>query len=972
LRRVTIVIAVAALAASLVSLVAPNAIAAGTPLPSDATLLVQGHGWGHGRGMGQWGAYGMAKEGSTYTQILNHYYSGVTWATRPVENILVLLSQASAVTMTADDPFTVSWSDGTVVTHSDSTYPYIRARYSSSAYRVEKSANYNGPWTLVASGSRWVVFTRGSKLLQLVTGTGATRYYRGSMIARYASTGLMMAIEDVAMDEYLYGVVPREEPSTWPAEALKAQAVAARTYAAYKKDYQRSKGYAYDICATTNCQAYLGYGSKASPTSTRVDLERESTNAAVDATTRKVLTYGGKAILAEYSSSTGGYTAPGNVAYQKAVPDPGDAYSPHHDWRASINVSDFEAKWPALGHLVDVVVTKRNGYGDWGGRVLEMNLVGTSSTVTMSGYDFMHAFDSKGVEGNWFRVLIWRGVLDSSPTAVSVVAGDTASLVVKVRNTGNTGWPIGGSVRIGTTAPSPFYDSSWISSTRAASVYRNLTDPGQAVGTNDVAEFRIPISATGVAPGSYTQTFKMFADGYSAMALTFSVPIQVLTGWIEEAPNLLANASFEGGLGPWSGSGTTGSDLPVSTTFREGEDSFRFVGGGTKSIFQTVRFAGGTGRRFLLGGWSRADGSSSSGGAIQLDATLAYADGTTSVLTVPFSRASHPWGYAESTITASATKPLSYVTVRARYSSQTGTGYFDAIRLLETPVANPSFELGLAGWSRSGFAEGDGYTGGAARDGIRSLVMNAGTQALTQTAALAGRHSDHFVLSVWNKADAPSAGASIRAVVNFINTDGTRNAEVLTFPATTHDWTYAERVVSAPKDFSKATVGLAYDGTAGSAWFDGLRLARTWTVNPSFESDLANWTPTGFSSDDGVVTSYHRDGAKGLLMLGSGKLNVVQSLSVNGGAGGRFLISGWSRTSGTSSSGGAIGLLAGFRNTDGTTSWVTIEMSKTGHQFAYTEELVTAPKNYTRIDVYAVFYDQTGWGVFDGVRIARA
>jgi len=392
LRRIASVVLAALAATSIAVVAAPSALASATTLPPDATLVVPGHGWGHGRGMGQWGAYGMAKSGSTYGQILTHFYSNVSWATRPVESILVIVSEASAVTMTADDPFTVSWNGGAQITKSTATYPYIRARYSSGSYRVEKSAKFNGPWTLVASGSRWVVFTRGAKLLQLVTGTGGSRYYRGSMIARYASTGRMMAIEDVALDEYLYGVVPREEPSSWPAEALKAQAVAARTYAVYKKDYQRSKGYAYDICATTNCQAYLGYASKSSPTGTRTDLERASTNAAVDATTRKVLYYGGKPILAEYSSSTGGYSADGNVPYQKAVPDPGDEVSPHHDWRAEIRVSDIENRWPSIGHLVDVVVTKRNGYGDWGGRVLEMKLVGTSATQTISGYDLRSAF----------------------------------------------------------------------------------------------------------------------------------------------------------------------------------------------------------------------------------------------------------------------------------------------------------------------------------------------------------------------------------------------------------------------------------------------------------------------------------------------------------------------------------------------------------------------------------------------------
>lgn len=974
MRRLSFVIAASLIISSL-SFVATTASAAAQPLPSDATLVVPGHGWGHGRGMGQWGAYGMAKDGSTYTQILTHYYSGVSWATRPAgENILVFVSQASAVTMTADDAFTASWSNGTKIATSDSAFPYMRARYSSSHYRVEKSANYNGPWTLVATGTTWVRFTRGARLLQLVTGTGATRYYRGSMIARYASTGKMMAIEDVVLDEYVYGVVPREEPSSWPAEALKAQAVAARTYAVYKKDYQRSKGYAYDICATTSCQAYLGYGSKASPSATRVDLERSSTNSAVDATARKVLTYGGKAILAEYSSSTGGYTAPGTVAYQKAVPDPGDDASPHHDWTGHIHVSDIVKRWPALGALTDIVVTKRNGYGDWGGRVLSMNLVGTSSTVTISGYDFMNAFDSKGVQGNWFRVLYWNAALDATPPPVSVIAGDTATLLVHVRNTGNTGWSLGGPVRLGTTTASPFATSGWISSTRAASVARNVSVSGAStVAPGQVGEFRIPIGSGGLNPGSYSQTFKAFADGYSSMALSFAVSIQVLPGWTDEAPNLLSNGSFEQGLGPWTGSHLSSSDGRSTAAFREGDTSFRFLGStASKSIAQTVHFAGGKGRRFVLGGWSRADSSSPSGGAIALTATASYTDGSTSAATVAFSRTSHAWTYEERAFQTSTSKTVRSIAVRVVYANQKGTGYFDAVRLLESAVANPSFEDGLHGWSGSGLGAGDGTVGNVARDGVRSLVLTAGSKVVSQNAPLAGKRSDHFVLSAWNKAVTPSSDASIRAFVTFIATDGSRTSQTLNFPSAAHDWTYAEQVVSAPKDYRSIAVALGYAASGGTTYFDAVRLSKTWTLNPSFESGLAKWTPQGFSNGDGIVTTSVRDAANALELIGSGKQNVSQVLSVGGGAGGRFLVSAFNRASATRSSGGPIELIVGFRNTDHTTSWTTIAFPRGAHPYSYLEALVTAPKRYSRIDVYAAFYDQSGWTTFDDVRLSRA
>ncbi|MCI0637024.1 MAG: hypothetical protein L0206_24375, partial [Actinobacteria bacterium] len=457
------------------------------------------------------------------------------------------------------------------------------------------------------------------------------------------------------------------------AEALKAQATAARTYAVYKKDYARSKGYPFDICATTSCQAYLGYASKPSPTGTRTNLEHTSTNSAVTATTRKTLYYGGKPILAEYSSSTGGHTAPGNVAYQKAVADPGDSVSPHHDWTARIRVADVEKKW-AIGRLVDVIVTKRNGYGEWGGRVLEMKLVGTSATKTISGHDWRSAFAwptrDEGVRSSWFRVLYWRGELAATPSAVSLTAGDTGTLVVQIRNTGTTYWPVGGSVRLATSSASPFANSSWISSTRPASVYRNVTSGGSSVGPGHVAEFRVPISSSGVAPGSYTETFFLIADGYTTMTPRFSVPIQILPGWRDNVLNMVENASFESGLRPWAGSGLSSGDGRTTAAHREGSAALGLAGGGSKSVAQTLRFAGGKARRFTLGGWSRADGSRSSGGPIDLTATLVYSDDSTATATLAFSRASHAWTYREMFFSSNSFKVLERVVVRARYANQ--------------------------------------------------------------------------------------------------------------------------------------------------------------------------------------------------------------------------------------------------------------------------------------------------------------
>ena len=359
--------------------------------------------------MGQYGARGMASAGRTFTEIVKHYYSGITLTTRSVEDIRVLVEESADVIMTSQAPFTASWAAGGMIFTTDATWKFVRVRISGSTYSIDRAASSGGPWTGVSSGTSYVVFSPGSARLELVFDSGKVRLYDGQMIARVGGADAKMrAINQLLLEDYLKGVVPREMPASWPAEALKAQSVAARSYSVHKKNSARANGTMFDICATTSCQVYGGAGWRSSPGATFNNDQNSATNAAIAATARQVAVYGSSPILAEYSSSTGGYTAPGSVAYEKAVPDPGDAGSPHHNWTASVRVSEIEARWPSIGRLVAVQVTKRNGYGDWGGRVTELRLTGTSANVTMSGHAFRGAFAwpdrSSGVRSDWFNV----------------------------------------------------------------------------------------------------------------------------------------------------------------------------------------------------------------------------------------------------------------------------------------------------------------------------------------------------------------------------------------------------------------------------------------------------------------------------------------------------------------------------------------------------------------------------------------
>src|SRR5207302_989148 len=95
--------------------------AAGVPLPENATIVLPGHGWGHGRGMGQWGAKGMADAGATWQAIVGHYYAGITVGWRAPETIRVLLETSTDSVFTSDAPFKISWGTGTLIATSDAT-----------------------------------------------------------------------------------------------------------------------------------------------------------------------------------------------------------------------------------------------------------------------------------------------------------------------------------------------------------------------------------------------------------------------------------------------------------------------------------------------------------------------------------------------------------------------------------------------------------------------------------------------------------------------------------------------------------------------------------------------------------------------------------------------------------------------------------------------------------------------------------
>jgi SpoIID/LytB domain protein len=381
------------------------------PFPN---VSLVGHGWGHGRGMGQYGAYGYALAGQPYPWILDHYYGGTSLGSKdPTTPISVHLSRwdgADTIAWMTNAHLVVTWAGGGVT----GLQSAVRVRHNQGgSLTVFTGPGCGGPWTLAPTGTnltgtdvtiapQTTQTETIQEMVQFCPPDGTRHWYRGSIVAK---TGSGQTWNVPALDQYVRGVVPRESPASWGTsggqEALRAQAVAARSYGLA---YVASAGV---ICDTTSCQVYGGRAVANGDGSGFQDLEAATTDTAVTTTGGQVRICDGSTncnagavAFTEFSSSTGGYSAGGTFP---AVPDDGDATpsNPNHAWSASVPVSSIQATFPSIGTLLGVTVTQRNGLGDLGGRALKVLISGSSGTTTISGDQFAVDF---GLRSNWFAV----------------------------------------------------------------------------------------------------------------------------------------------------------------------------------------------------------------------------------------------------------------------------------------------------------------------------------------------------------------------------------------------------------------------------------------------------------------------------------------------------------------------------------------------------------------------------------------
>jgi stage II sporulation protein D len=213
------------------------------------------------------------------------------------------------------------------------------------------------------------------------------KLYRGAAVIKphvSTKTNGIDVINHLSLEEYLLSVVPSEMPSGWPLEALKAQAVAARSYALANLGKHEADGY--DIKATVDDQAYSGISS-----------ENELTNRAVHETQGQVLTHEGKPISAFFHSSSGGHTEVSEhvwtrpLAYLRAVPDYDDE-SPHFSWNRSLPISTIEQTLAKSNKNVGTVLNILPIARGVSPRVKWVMIAGTDKTIFVSGEESRKLF----------------------------------------------------------------------------------------------------------------------------------------------------------------------------------------------------------------------------------------------------------------------------------------------------------------------------------------------------------------------------------------------------------------------------------------------------------------------------------------------------------------------------------------------------------------------------------------------------
>jgi stage II sporulation protein D len=348
-----------------------------------------GSGFGHGLGMSQWGAYGLARDGWNAGRILRHFYSGTTVdpADSPPARLRIGLTQERQVIQldaeSGEVDIRLRRPRGEVVATIPSGRTW-RVRAAEGDYRV---VDHTGATVARVGGTNTPIFAvyepNGARVRIPEAGHTYNRGWIEFGLYNCSASCRIRLVLGVPPDEYLYGL--SEVPSSWPMAALEAQAIAARTYALTKASNTQHRA----VCdcalyASSLDQVYAGWDKEGG-------LDGDRWVRAVDNTSRLVVKDGGRSIQAFYMSSSGGFTEDNEnvwggspISYLRGVCDPGDYTSanPSATWEVTYSASRV-TKQLSLG--IGRVTGFTNAERGVSGRIVTVTVRGSNGSRPLRG-----------------------------------------------------------------------------------------------------------------------------------------------------------------------------------------------------------------------------------------------------------------------------------------------------------------------------------------------------------------------------------------------------------------------------------------------------------------------------------------------------------------------------------------------------------------------------------------------------------
>jgi len=257
---------------------------------------------------------------------------------------------------------------------------------------ISVKGNTKGPGLVLPCTMERPVFLTSNDPAGLIAIEG--RRYRGMLEMTQAGKGNIQVVNELGLEEYLYGVIPKEVPPNWHAEVLKAQAVAARTYTV--ANLSKWQKYGFDIGANSGDQVYGGY-----------DAENARTNKAVNETKGQIIFYDGKPITAFYHADSGGRTEAckdvfgSDLPYLQSTHDIFNANSPHSRWEISLSAADISERAKSvvqyIGEIREISIIERS----LAGRVKKILLKGSQGETIIENSQIRNIFQLKS---NFFDV----------------------------------------------------------------------------------------------------------------------------------------------------------------------------------------------------------------------------------------------------------------------------------------------------------------------------------------------------------------------------------------------------------------------------------------------------------------------------------------------------------------------------------------------------------------------------------------